>query len=298
VRQLIIFFVVGSVLLTGKRVLLAKPRPEPLTVRIAAHDSSDTLGAIDRALLADSALSAGAELMDPVIRERLLTLLADPHGPTPSDRALLQTARELDLFHRDLLLETRLAANGELRIKASLALPSAGDAELQAYLDAHRERYQRSERFSFAQLFLARSAHGDPLAAAQQLREQLIAQHVSADRSSRYGNPCNLPQRVEQSSLLSITTRFGSAIAEALPRLEKGVWSQPLTSSLGAHLIWITDHQPAQPAALADVRDRVRADFAEQAREAAFQDRMAALRSERAIQRVPTKEHAANGPVP
>lgn len=281
VRELAIFFSVGLGLLAARHALHDGLAPGA-TGR--THDTA--AGRHDvRALLAESALEAGAPLKDPVLRERLLTLLAaDQHDAPPSDAALLAMARELDLFHRDSLLEARLAAHAELRIKASIAHVEPSRAELLAYLARHRPRYQRSERFSFVQLLLARDRHPDPGAAALALREQLEAEQAAPLSSPQRGDPNSLPRHVLQSSRRSVESRFGATIAAALPTLTRGSWSQPLASPLGMHLIWLLDHQPAAPAELDEVQSQLRADFVEEVRERAYAERLSQLRAERAAQ--------------
>lgn len=298
-RRLLIFFVVGLALFGVKRVLYARlDTPLPLRLHVSGS-ASERQRRIDRALLAESALAAGATLKDRVVRERLLTLLGPSSGERAlDDSALLRLARELDLFHRDTLLEARLASNAELRIRANIGSREPSQAQLQAYRATHGARYQRSERFSFDHVLLAR---GRPSAravegalrqvalldAALTLRARLLAEHVEPAGSTGLGDPCNLPRHVEQASLSSVRARFGPAIAAALPSLALNSWSTPLESPLGLHLIWPSAHQPAGPQTLTDVRDKLRADFMQDERDAAFERALSHLRAAQPVELLP-----------
>jgi parvulin-like peptidyl-prolyl isomerase len=51
-------------------------------------------------------------------------------------------------------------------------------------------------------------------------------------------------------------------------RLPAGAWSGPIRSAYGLHLVWVHESVPGEPPQLADVRNRLTLELAEERREA------------------------------
>jgi hypothetical protein len=289
VRALAIFFLAGCALFGLKRELNAE-RVQALPLRVHARADASAVEierAAQRALLAELGLRAGPPLRDPVIRERLLASLSQP-GSAPDEHALLKQAHELGLWHEDSVVEARLAMVGELRLRARVSAPEPSAAELLAYRDAHPERFASPARVSFTQLFLAREKHGAALLErAEALRARLIAQGSGPDAARTHSEPSNLPPRVVDAALGSVAARFGDAFADALAQLPPGAWSAPLPSAFGAHLVWVSERQPAGVLGLEQARGRLLAELREQAVRRELERELAALRAGRALEVVP-----------
>jgi hypothetical protein len=289
VRALAIFFLAGSALFGLKRGLYAE-RAELPPLRVHARPDASNVEierAAQRALLAELGLRAGPPLRDPVIRERLMASLSQP-GVALDEHALLKQAEELGLWHEDAVVEARLAAVGELRLRARLSAPEPKPAELLAYRDAHPERFASPARVSFAQVFVAREKHGAALIArAEALRARLIAQGNGPDAARAHSEPSNLPPHVVDATLGSVAARFGDEFADALAQLPPGTWSAPLPSAFGAHLVWVSERRPAGLLGLEQARGRLLAELREQAVGRELERELVALRAGRALQVVP-----------
>jgi hypothetical protein len=289
VRALAIFFLVGCALFGLKRGLDAG-RTEPLPLRVHARRDASAVEierAAQRALLAELGLRAGPPLRDPVIRERLMASLSRP-GVAPEEHALLKQAQELGLWHEDAVVEARLAAVGELRLRARLRAPEPNAAELLAYRDAHPERFASPERISFVQVFLAREKHGAALIErAEALRARLVAQGNGPEAARTHSEPSNLPPQVVDATLVSVAARFGDEFAEALAQLPPATWSAPLPSAFGAHLVWVSERRPAGLLGLEQARGRLLAELREQAVRRELERELAALRAGRTLEVVP-----------
>jgi PPIC-type PPIASE domain len=287
VRALAIFFLAGSALFGLKQGLQAGAE-RALRVH-AARDASavEVERAAQRALLAELGLAAGPPLRDPVIRERLTASLSEP-GRALGERALLKQADELGLWHEDAVIEARLAAVGELGLRARISVPEPSTAELLAYRDAHLERFESPERFSFTQLFLARDKHGPALnERAEALRARLIAERTGPESALAHSEPSNLPARVVDATRAGVAARFGAAFADALTGVAPGAWGGPLPSAFGAHLVWIGERRPAGPVALEQVRGRIVAELREQALRRGLERELGRLRAGRALEVAP-----------
>ena len=288
-RALAIFFLAGGALFGLKQSLHAGGAQErPLRVHAPRGAGAVEIErAAQRALLAELGLGAGPPLRDPVIRERLTASLSEPSAAL-SERALLKQADELGLWHEDAVIEARLAAVGELGLRARISIPAPSDAELLAYRDAHRERFAGPERVSFTQLFLAREKHGPALTEqAQALRARLIAERAGPDSALVHSEPSNLPARVVDATQSGVAARFGEAFAEGLSQLEPGAWGGPLSSAFGAHLVWIGERRPAGPLALEKARARLVAELRERALRRELERELGRLRAGRSLEVAP-----------
>jgi hypothetical protein len=288
VRALVIFFLAGGALFGLKHGLNAsRAEQEPLRVHAGRGAGAIEIErAARRALLAELGLEAGPPLRDPVIRERLVAALSEAN--VPSERALLEQAQQLGLWHEDPVIEARLATVGELRLRARVRVAQPSDAALLAHRDAHPERFTSPERVSFTQLFLAREKHGAALIErAEALRARLIAQGTGPDAGRAYSDASNLPARVVEATRASVGARFGAEFAEALERVTPGSWSAPLPSTFGAHLVWIGERRPQDLLPLERARPRLVAELREQALRQELERELAALRRERTLEVVP-----------
>ena len=285
-RALAIFFLVGGALF-GLKHGLNVGRAEQLPLRVHAPRGAGAAAierAAQRALLAELGLRAGPPLRDPVIRERLSASLSESNVAS-DESALAKQAEELGLWHEDPVIEARLAAVGELRLRARARVSQPSDAELLAYRDAHRERFTSPERVSFTHVFLAREQHGPALIErAQALRARLIAEGAGADAATLHSEPSNLPPRVVDATQSAVAARFGAEFAQALAQLAPSSWSAPLPSAFGAHLVWISERRPAGVLALDKARTRLSAELREQAVQREIARQLAAIRAERTLE--------------
>lgn len=157
------------------------------------------------------------------------------------------------IVRRQLQRRTRLAL-----LEAEPAAP-VDDTRLQAYLDAHAERYQASTRRGFDQVFLSRSTHGAQLdAQAARIGERLRAQ---PERYATLGDAFAGGSTRMAASEAEIVADFGGAFVQALAALPVGEWRGPIATPLGAHWVRITRIEPARTLSLTEARHAVRADF-------------------------------------
>lgn len=158
------------------------------------------------------------------------------------------------IVRRELQRRTRMAL-----LEAAPAAPT-DDTALSAYLAAHADRYQAPARRSFDHVFLGKGAHGarldaDAARVGERLREQPEAFDALGDAF-----PGGTTRRLVTAA--DIEADFGGAFTRALATAPTGTWTGPIASPLGAHWVRVTQVEPAQPLALAQVRTRVRADLA------------------------------------
>jgi hypothetical protein len=174
------------------------------------------------------------------------------------DEVFYQEARALGLDQNDIIVRRRLIQKVEFLAEQVAALQEPDDETLQAYLEAHRDRYVIPGRVSFDQLYFSRELRGDRAEAeARQQLAQLQAhpqQAVTSDRSM-------LPSHFTLASAPEIARVFGEAFATQLTTLTKTGWQGPFSSAYGTHLVKVTEVEPGHDAQLAEVRHDVRLDW-------------------------------------
>jgi len=297
-RHLVWFFVLGAALLAGKSALervRARDAIAPLAVHVKADASSvDRERAIDEAVLVEEALRSGGALIDPVVREQLLssmraTLRAGARGPSAAtrvdtgsedDNALLERAVALGLHRADPVTRQRLAFQAEQLLTARVASEQPSDRVLGAYLAAHPQRYAVPLRFSFVQVFVGSVRHGAQLDAdASTLLSELTQKRVSGDGALALGDPTLIPRRFTATDAVAVDAQLGVGFAEALLRGQVGVWSGPVVSAYGRHLVLIEERSEARVPALGELYERVLADYRHDRRREVLHERLRSLRT-------------------
>jgi PPIC-type PPIASE domain len=130
------------------------------------------------------------------------------------------------------------------------------DAELQAWLDAHADRYPIEPRYSLRQVYFDPARHGDGLesdiAAARRTLE--AGKAVSSDSTM-------LPAAIEDVSASEVARVFGKEFAETLEALAVGGWQGPVRSGLGLHLVQVRSAKSARRATVDEVRGALTRDL-------------------------------------
>jgi hypothetical protein len=131
------------------------------------------------------------------------------------------------------------------------------DAELQEWLDENMEAYRVAPRYSFRQVFFDPQRHGTGLDGT--LAESLRV--LERDPAAVTGDPTLLPQSMEDASTTEISRSFGEQFTAALADAPLGVWTGPVRSGYGWHLLRISDKKPGRKPALEEVRAAVGRDL-------------------------------------
>jgi parvulin-like peptidyl-prolyl isomerase len=80
------------------------------------------------------------------------------------------------------------------------------------------------------------------------------------------GDATLLPSEVSLTGLKAIGEIFGDTFAEALDKAEPGLWTGPIRSAFGLHVVRIVERRPGRLPALEAVRAAVARDWANETR--------------------------------
>ena len=192
------------------------------------------------------------------------------------DEVLYREAIALGLDRGDLIVRRRLVQKMEFVARGASPEREPATAELQAFLDAHAERYGAKAAASFRHVFLSRDRHGDAVHA--DAVRALAALRAGAEPGG-VGDPFLQGASWKARTEPEVAVIFGDAFAKAVLGLAPGAWSEPIESSYGEHLVRVESRAPAGAPALSEVLARVREDWLSARRE---EDDLAAHRRLRA----------------
>lgn len=214
------------------------------------------------------------DLLDKLSAEDLKTLIDD----YVHEEALYREAKALNLDKNDYTLRRRLIRQLEFinqgLISSTITL---SEADLQGYLDTHKDRYYVPPKITFTHVFLNREIHGDRQAhglALDQLKtlnESRVPFHEALSHGDRYLYHRNYVSKEAN----EIASHFGPDMQKQLFALDPDgkSWHGPFRSPYGYHLVMVTKTTAGYDPPLEEIGQRVEQD-ATQARLAEALDRI------------------------
>ena len=186
--------------------------------------------------------------------EEELKGLVDEHV---KDEIATREALAAGLDRDDPIIRRRLRQKLEFVAEDAAEQAAPTDAELQAWLDEHRDAVQAETRVALRQVFVSPARRGAraPADAAREL-ERLRAAGPDADLSRR-GDATMLPQELPLTGIGEVARIFGDAFARAVEGAPEGEWSGPISSSYGLHAVLVRERLSGGRPTLADVRPQV-----------------------------------------
>ena len=151
------------------------------------------------------------------------------------DEMLYRDALALGLDRDDPVVRNRILQKAEILRGDALSVEPS-DADLQRYLDAHRDEFDIPARLSFEQVYFDPAKDGDSVDAVMARARRSLAAGVRADAGDR----TLLPSAMSRVSPGDISTQFGESFTRALSEIADAAWHGPLISAYGAHLVRIT----------------------------------------------------------
>lgn len=163
-------------------------------------------------------------------------------------------ANRLGLGEDDAIVRRRLRAKMEFLAASQAETMIPDEAVLQAWLAKNPARYASDPLISFRSVYLSGSK-GDAKAKA------VLAQLQAEADPQKLGDPISLPKSLIDAHSEDIDLQFGEGFAASLRMLPKGIWSGPILSGFGLHLVRIDRISAAHTPELGEVRQRVENDW-------------------------------------
>jgi PPIC-type PPIASE domain len=178
-------------------------------------------------------------------------------------------ALALGLNRDDTVIRQRLRQKMEFLTSAGTDVLTPTDSEVESWYMENKNAYRQKPMLALQQVYLGTDpAPETATALLHKLRNGKI------DDYTKLGQRTLLPNDIRSSEPQSVDSIFGAGFFELLVDLPVGIWSEPIPSGFGWHLVRITEIVPGKLPPMDDVRKIVirdwQADQALKAREIAF----------------------------
>ena len=257
------FLLVGAVLLTAQQLLA------PAGAQAAAADEISISPQAVEAMKAAFAQENGRAPTGLETRE-LINRHAD-------GEVLYREALRYGLDRSDVIVRREMQRKMRFLIEDITPLPDPSREALQAWLDSQPDRYARPERISFEQVFLSRAKRGENL--EHDADRVLAGLRAAPDAYRGLSDPFPAGLAITRADAAQLEKHFGGHLAKAIFELRTGEWSSPLRSSLGVHIVRVTQREAARPATLAEAGPRLVVDYQLAQREQANRHALEKLRA-------------------
>ncbi len=178
----------------------------------------------------------------------------------------------------DEIVRRRIAQKAQfLQQDAPPADPT--EADLKVFYAAHTADYATPPRFSFSHLYFSTGDGGDAAAKAR-AAQALASLNAGATPEQIAADSFPDLNAYAAQSQAEVARIFGnSPFAAALPSAPVGRWAGPYCSGYGWHLVRVTEALPAKVTPYAAVKERLRADWFDDAHAKASARALAAARA-------------------
>ena len=165
-------------------------------------------------------------------------------------------AQRMGLDTDDAVVRQRMRLKMDMMLDVAVDQLQPTDQELTDYLAAHAAMFRTEPSLAFEQVLLRPDLHPGTLDKdAASLLDQLQKGQVTDIATA--GDPTQLPLSTPVTPSSRVARDFGDDFAAALAGLPVGMWSGPVRSSYGLHVVKVTDRQDGAVPPLAEVRDAV-----------------------------------------
>lgn len=269
----------------------------------AAQPDTDTLKRmieeeIDDEILYREALAIGMDEKDPVVYQRMLEKMEflGERREGEDDQQTFERALALGLQSQDPIVRNTLIRKITTWIRFATNDEPADDAELADYQARHAAEYHRPDAIGFVHVFFSNDKHGGEAAeqAAIAALTTLRALPTSADPTkTRLGDPFLQGAVQSVQSQTAIARNFGEDFAHAVSSLEPKVWTGPLRSPYGFHLVFVSSRRTGGQKDFESVRSQLVKGRETERREIRLAKRLAELRANYTITVAPLDEDAS-----
>jgi len=187
---------------------------------------------------------------------------------TIEEEILYREALKLGLDQDDIIIKRRLVQKIMLIKKSSMAEPS--ESELINFYNDNLDNYTSADGYSFEHLFFKKGPE-----AFNQANNAALEGY-----KSNAGDPFYAGDQFSNHTLSQVKDIFGNGFASALSSQKEGLWSDPITSAFGIHLVYISSTNPSRLKTFKEAKDLVKQDFIGYRSDQLFQQFIDELRNE------------------
>ena len=209
--------------------------------------------------------------------ERLASIYAAESGTLPSgedmvgmvndyvrDEALAREAKRLGLDDGDTIVTRRLAQKMTFMVADLARTDTPEEIVLREWYETHADRFTEPQKVTFKHVFFSEDLRG--AAAAADAKAALGKLNEGGEWKSA-GDPFMLQRAYGDLPLREVVRLFGADFAQTLAATPASdLWTGPVRSALGLHLVQVSNNTPPQLQPFEAVRDSVLADWQDETR--------------------------------
>ena len=192
----------------------------------------------------------------------------------------------LGLDRDDEIVRRRVVQKLQFLQEDTALVPEPDDAALRAFRARHADRYREPARATFRHRYFSPDDDGPAAARARAAAAIAPLANDAAATSLPAGDPFPGRDRYAAIDAAGLARIFGdSELSRTLFALAPHRWHGPLQSGYGWHLVFVDTLEPARERPFADVRDRIRADYLDERRQAINDAALAAIKARYVVYR-------------
>ncbi|NOQ47196.1 MAG: hypothetical protein GQ559_11105 [Desulfobulbaceae bacterium] len=184
------------------------------------------------------------------------------------EMVLYREAVAMGLDKDDPVIRRRLGQKLEFLSRDLISPQPPTEDELRVYFKTHIDRYQKPDLVTMTQIFIDPDLRGDKtLADAETIKKQLQALKEFPRDTQSYGDTFMLQNYYPERTEAELLKLFGSGFVRSVFELTPKQWHGPVLSGYGTHLVYVHDHQRADPPTFAEAEQQVRQEWEQDKRE-------------------------------
>lgn len=211
--------------------------------------------------------------------EELQGLVAD----LVTEELLAREAREMGLDQHDTIVRRRLAQKLKFLVEDTSRLVEPTEEELRQFYEANAARFHTRATVSFTQIFFSPAQRKDATSDANAALIELKTAGRS-DLAGIIGDRLLLDLEFLDADEQSVSSMFGPDFARAVFALQQGVWSGPLKSGYGVHLVSVAHLTAAKQRPFAEARGEVLQEWRREKEKVANREYLARLREKYGVE--------------
>lgn len=256
VREPLVHFVVLGALIFGISSWFSQEAPGERDIYVSLARQDNLRQLFERTWQRPPSDSEMQGLIDDFIREEIA----------------YRESRKRQLDSDDIVIRRRLRQKLELLAEDVASLVPPSDEVLLELLEKEPEQYRQPAVFSLQQLYFSeddqlQSVEQQIQAALEDLQSGAIGTELMPS-----GSASMLPASMTDVSEIHVDRVFGDGFALAVLQFEEGIWSGPVRSGFGLHLVRVDDVTPGYLPEIDEVRDELQRDWLYDRRNAAIDE--------------------------
>jgi parvulin-like peptidyl-prolyl isomerase len=183
----------------------------------------------------------------------------------------------MGLDQGDTMVRRRLAQKLTFLVEDTTRMVEPTEEELRQFHATNAATFAVPATVTFTQVFFNATDRADAASDANAALVKLTAEGNS-NPGAPLGDRLLIEGDLRDADEPTVSGMFGPDFAREVFALKRGVWSGPIKSGYGVHLILLTDASAARPRPFEEVRDEVLQEWRRQEEEAAQRDYIDRLR--------------------